>query len=115
MVASVPDEVEVKLEATPEALDALARQRAVGAYRLRPRRAQALHTVYLDTPTHALAHAGVALRLRRDGHRWEATAKWPGRVDGALHARPELTVGLTGEPTLPFVLPEGPLRDHLRA
>jgi len=113
--AAVPHEVEVKLEAPPEALAAIARLRTLGPFRLRPRRTQALHTVYLDTATHALAHAGVALRLRRDGRRWEATAKWPGRVDGTLHARPELTVALPGEPTLPFVLPDGPLRRQLRS
>ncbi|MDX2171217.1 MAG: CHAD domain-containing protein, partial [Deltaproteobacteria bacterium] len=115
MVVAVPDEVEVKLEATPEAIEAIARLRSTGAYRLAPRRVQELHTVYLDTATHALAHAGIALRLRRDGRRWEATAKWPGRVSGGLHARPELTVPLAGDPVLPFVLPAGPLRDHLHA
>lgn len=111
---AIPDEVEVKLEAPTEAIEAIGRLRSVGTYRLRPRRVQELHTVYLDTATHALARAGVALRLRRDGRHWEATAKWPGRVSGALHARPELTVPLPGEPALPFALPEGPLREHLR-
>ncbi|MEO8604026.1 MAG: CHAD domain-containing protein [bacterium] len=111
----MPNEVEVKLAAPLTALAAIGRLRTLGDFRLRPRRAHALHTVYLDTATHALARAGVALRLRRDGRRWEATAKWPGRVDGTLHARPELNVALPGEPLLPFVLPDGPLRDQLRA
>src|SRR5215468_61002 len=112
----VPAEIEIKLEAaTAEDLRDIARQRGLGSYRLRRRRTLELHSRYLDTREFALARAGVALRLRRTGRAWEATAKWSGRVAGALHERPELTVALREEPSLPFVLPGGPLRAHLTA
>src|SRR5215468_3135287 len=112
----VPAEIEIKLEAaTAEDLRDIARQRGLGSYRLRRRRTLELHSRYLDTRGFALARAGVALRLRRSGRGWEATAKWSGRVAGSLHERPELTVALPEEPALPFVLPDGPLRVQLTA
>jgi triphosphatase len=112
----VPDEVEVKLEAaSAEELRHISQLRVVGAYRLRPRRAVRLHSVYLDTRDLALARAGIALRVRRAGRSWEATAKWGGRVAGSLHQRPELTVALPAEPAMPFKLPDGPLRTQLTA
>src|SRR4030095_13743691 len=89
--------------------------RVPARFRRRPRGVQHLHSVYLDTRDFALARAGIALRLRRAGRSWEATAKWSGRVAGALHERPELTVALPGEPTSPFTLPDGPLRTQLTA
>ncbi|MBX3028464.1 CHAD domain-containing protein [bacterium] len=112
---AIPDEIEVKLEATSgDVLDAIAGVGALGDYRLRRRRVAALQTTYLDTPTLALARAGVAVRLRRHGRRWEATAKWPGRVRGTLHTRPELTVPLAAPPAAPFRLPDGPLQETLQ-
>lgn len=113
--APIPDEIEVKLEASSaEVLGEIARLTALGDYRLRRRRPQALQTTYFDTSGLALARAGVAVRLRRQGRRWEATAKWPGRVRGALHTRPELTVPLAGAPATPLQLPDGPLRETLQ-
>lgn len=114
-VESTPAEVEVKLEAGADQLGQIAQLRELGPYRLRPRRAQRLHTVYLDTKNLALARAGVALRLRHAGRSWEVSAKWGGRVVGSLHERSELTVVLPGEPAVPFKLPEGPLRIQLMA
>jgi inorganic triphosphatase YgiF len=111
----IPDEVEVKLEAASrDALEQIAALSALPPYRLRRRRVQALETTYLDTADLALVRARVALRVRRNGRRWEATAKWPGRVAGALHTRPELTVPLPGPPAAPFEPPAGPLRDALQ-
>ncbi len=94
-------------------LDAIARLASIGPYRLKRRRAQWLHSVYLDTTDFTLARRGVALRLRRDGRRWEATVKWSGRVRGAIHERPEITVRLPRRPRWPFSLPAGPLQAHL--
>lgn len=112
----VPAEVEIKLEAAAaDDLHHIAQLRRLGRFRLRRRGVHALHTIYLDTRDHALTRAGIALRLRRTGTEWEATAKWSGRVDGALHERPELTVALPREPALPFKLPDGPLHMHLAA
>lgn len=113
---SVPAEIEVKLEVgSADDLRHLAQLRVVGRFRLRPRRAVHLHSLYLDTRDLALARAGIALRVRRIGRAWEATAKWSGRVAGALHERPELTVALPGEPAAPFTLPDGPLCTQLTA
>jgi inorganic triphosphatase YgiF len=113
--APMPEEIEVKLEVTsPDVLHEIAALRTLGPYRLRRRRAQALRTTYLDTAGLALARAGVAVRVRQHGRRWEVTAKWPGRVRGTLHTRPELTVPLPGPPATPLRLPEGPLEETLQ-
>jgi len=112
--ADVPAEVEVKLEAAAaDDLRHIAQLHSLGRFRLRGRGVRRLHSTYLDTRDHALTRAGVALRVRRNGRAWEATAKWMGSVAGALHERPELTVALPGEPRAPFALPDGPLRMHL--
>jgi len=112
----VPAELEAKLLVARESdLRAIARLSAIGPYPVRVRDAVRLHSLYLDTADLTLAAHGVALRLRRQGGRWEATAKWAGQVDEAVHERPELTVPLDRVPTTPFVLPDGPLRVHLVA
>lgn len=115
MEASEPAaEVEGKLLVPSEpGLDRIARLTRLGRHRLRRRRSQRLHSVYLDTPDFSLTRHGVALRLRRDGTSWEATVKWSGNVDGAVHDRPELNVRLASTPELPFALPEGPLRTYV--
>jgi triphosphatase len=101
------DEIEIKLAAsTPEVLRRIAQLRSLGAYRLAPQRTAHLRTTYLDTPDRALTRAGMALRLRRSGRRWEASIKWSGHVQGALHARPELTVPLSTPPGSPFQPPD---------
>jgi triphosphatase len=112
----VPAELEAKLLVPRDSdLRAIGRLTAVGPYPLRARDAVRLHSLYLDTADLTLARHGVALRVRRQAGRWEATAKWAGRVDAAVHERPELTVPLDRAPQMPFLLPEGPLRMHLRA
>jgi triphosphatase len=112
----IPLEVEAKL-LVPAGLDvrAIARLTHIGAYALQPRGAVRLHSSYLDTPDLTLARNGVALRLRRQGRRWEATVKWAGHVAGDVHERPELTVALPRAPRLPFVPPPGPLHTRLAA
>lgn len=110
----VPSEVEGKLLIpTERGRRVLSRLERIGAYPLRPLDAQRLHSIYLDTADFALARQSIALRLRRAGKRWEATAKWSGRSEGAVHERPELTVPLPGRPQLPFTLPDGALRSAL--
>jgi len=109
-------EVEAKL-IVPRVSDlrAIARLRQVADFRLCPRGVAKLHSLYLDTAEHVLARHGVALRLRRHGGGWEATAKWAGEVKGTLHERPEINVALPAKPDLPFVLPAGPLHVQLAA
>ena len=87
----------------------------LGAHPLRARGVARLHSLYVDTAAMTLARHRVALRLRQHGNRWEATAKWAGRIDGTVHERPELTVALPGRPEIPFQLPQGPLHIHLAA
>jgi triphosphatase len=112
----VPPEVEAKL-LLPEGGDlrAIARLEQLGRYRVQAHGTARLHSVYLDTADFALAHHGVALRLRRHGGHWEATAKWAGSVRGDVYERPELTVPLPRAPRTPFTPPPGPLALHLTA
>jgi inorganic triphosphatase YgiF len=112
--ASIPQEIEAKL-LTPDVvtLSDIAKLKELGPYRLWPRRTLELHTVYLDTVQFTLARQGIALRVRRDRARWEATIKWSGREKGMMHTRPELTVRLASAPAFPFALRQGPLANHL--
>lgn len=115
-MTTIPIEVEAKLLAPDaRALTAIARLRTIGPYRLRPRPAARLRSVYLDTRDLTLARRGIALRLRRRGRRWELTAKWGGRRHGAIHQRPELTIPINGSPTMPLRLPRGDLQERLGA
>jgi inorganic triphosphatase YgiF len=112
--AAIPEEVEAKLVVPrPALLSAIARLKDLGPYRLRLRQTVRLHTIYLDTAEFALARHGVALRLRRNRTRWEASIKWSGREDGMVHTRPELTVRLPRPPAFPFSVPAGPLAIQL--
>jgi triphosphatase len=112
----VPTEIEAKL-LVPHAsdFDAIARVVQFGSYQLRARDTLRLHSLYVDTAAFTLVRQAVAVRLRRAGPRWEATAKWAGEVEDSVHERPELTVALAHAPRFPFALPEGPLRLHLGA
>jgi inorganic triphosphatase YgiF len=112
--AAIPEEVEAKLLVPrPALLSAIARLKDLGPYRLRLRQTVRLHTIYLDTAEFTLARHGVALRLRRNRTRWEASIKWSGREDGIVHTRPELTVRLPRPPSFPFTVPAGPLATQL--
>lgn len=114
--SSIPAELEAKLLAPGEGtLRAVARLAQIGPYRLAVRDTVRLHSRYLDTAELALARQGIALRLRRCGRRWEATAKWESRTDGDLHERPELTVALRGRPRMPFELKHPELTESLAA
>jgi triphosphatase len=111
-----PWEIEAKLTLR-RAVDArsIAALRQLGSHRLRVLSTLRLRTIYLDTPTSRLARHGIALRVRRTGSNWEATAKWGGSVDGAVHKRAELTVPLGAPPRFPLHLAPGPLATQLTA
>ena len=111
----VATELEVKLLVDRERdLDELSRLTRLGHYRLRQRAPQHLYSVYLDTRDLALSRHGVGVRVRRADATWEATVKWAGSVNGAVHRRPELNVALAGAPRFPFAAPSE-LRVHLTA
>lgn len=71
----IETELKISLDAAGEAR--LERHPGLKAMRAAPRRIQQLVSVYYDTPDHALAAAGIALRLRKDGRRWLQTVKRP--------------------------------------
>ena len=103
--ATIPQEIEAKLLVPrPAILSTVARLKDLGPYHLRPQQTVRLHTLYLDTTEFTLARQGVALRLRRNRTRWEASIKWSGQEDGMVHSRPELTVPLSRPPSFPFSL-----------
>lgn len=96
----MPAEIELKLAldraAVPRAAE-IARHPAVLAVRKGRLRTSRLISTYYDTPDFELEHAGIALRLRRDGTRWLQTVKGPplASAGGALHAHDELEWPLT--------------------
>ena len=91
-IAGVP-EIELKLQVPAAGLPALKRAVCRG-------RVQRIHlrALYFDTPERALAAAGLALRLRREGRRWVQTVKGAG--DGPI-ARLEHEVVLSASRDAP--------------
>jgi len=81
----VADEVELKLELTLPAAEALQRSGVLtGAPRVTRHR-----SIYFDTPDHQLAAAGLSLRIRADGDGRIQTVKAGGAPAAGLFARPE--------------------------
>src|SRR6185369_1104210 len=63
--------------------------RAAAALSGIPASAKRMVAIYFDTPRHDLAHARMALRLRREGRRWMQTLKAGGKSTGGMHERSE--------------------------
>ncbi|QJR16648.1 CYTH and CHAD domain-containing protein [Usitatibacter palustris] len=95
-----PTETELKFAIAPE--DAKAFERAPALKKSKPRR-QRLLNLYFDTPDHALADAGMALRLRKAGGRWTQALKGGTSGTGGLHSRGEWEFPRK-EPTLDLTL-----------
>jgi inorganic triphosphatase YgiF len=84
----IETELKITLDAGAEAR--LRRHPALAKLRACPPRTSVLVSVYFDTAEHALARAGVALRLRKVGRRWVQTVKrGSGRAAGGLHTHVE--------------------------
>jgi len=79
------DEIELKLELTPESMDVLeAAGLFTGAPEIIVQRA-----IYFDTPDYDLAKAGLSLRVRREGERCVQTIKVEGATAAGMFVRPE--------------------------
>lgn len=109
---ALPVETELKLRIAPEAATAIARHPAVAAVRRGRARTVRLVSTYYDTADGALARAGVALRLRRDGRRWVQTVKGPATVPqaGGLAARAEFEWPVRGRALDPLRFATTPFR-----
>ncbi|MDK9724804.1 MAG: CHAD domain-containing protein [Sterolibacteriaceae bacterium MAG5] len=81
------DEVELKLALPESAQRAL--QRLPLLKHAVSRKTDRLINLYYDTPDLDLHKRGIALRLRRQGHRWLQTVKCAGRSAAGLTTRPE--------------------------
>jgi inorganic triphosphatase YgiF len=92
-------EIELKLLVAPQDLVRVERHPALKGMRRWAARREHLATVYYDTPDFALAHEGVALRVRRSGERSIQTLKGEGLAAAGLHAREELEWPLAGNGT----------------
>lgn len=90
---------EIELKVTLDAAEAarLRRHPDLAALRAAPRRIERLVSIYVDTEGHALAGAGIALRLRRIGRRWVQTVKSGRTAGGAgLYVQDELEAPAPG-------------------
>ncbi|MBP7241110.1 CYTH and CHAD domain-containing protein [Amaricoccus sp.] len=90
-------ETELKIALDHAEAARLARSPALPGLREGPRQRKRLVSIYVDTAGHALAEAGVALRLRRIGRRWVQTVKRGRRAGGAgLFSQEEIEVPAPG-------------------
>lgn len=82
-------EIELKRRVADEAaLERVAAAATRRGARVEPPVEQTNH--FFDTAARTLRAAGLAIRLREEAGRWILTSKAGGRVDGAVHSRPEL-------------------------
>ena len=82
---------------------------AAELFRLAPQR-RSVASIYYDTPRQELRHAGVALRLRRDGGRWLQTLKAEGAPHAGLASRAEWELPVRGRRLQPGAFPGEEIR-----
>lgn len=101
MTDSQPKEVELKLAATGEAMDALIGSPLLRGHARSSLRSRQLVTTYYDTDDHRLARRQLALRVRQAGRKFVQTLKTASDGQGAEVARGEWEVELPdGTPQL---------------
>jgi inorganic triphosphatase YgiF len=86
-VASVADEIELKLALPKSAVKAVKTHPLLVA--AGPPKRVRLRSIYFDTPEFALREHGASLRVRRVGRTWVQTFKQGGTADAGLHRRVE--------------------------
>jgi inorganic triphosphatase YgiF len=91
-----PRETELKLVLAPELAERLLESPLLQKRLAAPARSQKLASVYWDTPERRLSGRGLALRVRRVGHRHIQTLKTASREIGAVRDRGEWEVALPG-------------------
>lgn len=82
-------EIELKLALTPEDMARIASHPCLNAWRLADPAAKSLSSVYFDTPDHALAARGIAVRVRRVSGGFVQTVKCAGTAVSGLFDRDE--------------------------
>lgn len=99
-----PHEIELKLLASPQALEQLRDSEFVARHARNRGVTRRLHAVYYDTPERLLSREGVSLRVRRSGRRYVMTAKRAASETDPL-ARAEWEVALPDTRPDPALLP----------
>lgn len=91
-------ELEVKLLIEPATMASMRRSPALRGNRAKTRR---LHSVYFDTPDQRLRRGGIALRVRRQGNRYQQTVKLKCETKPGMFARHEIEAFIAGpQPSL---------------
>ncbi len=84
-----PQEVELKLEVEPDALEKVLAHPLLQTQSHDTPVTQDLHSIYFDTPDHALKQAGISCRIRRNGNQRIQTIKAARSPDGIALSRSE--------------------------
>jgi triphosphatase len=103
---TVGQEIEIKLTIDAAFLDRILRHPLVVRYAEGPHLQLQLFNTYYDTPALALHSHRMALRVRRDGHRFVQTLKTRGESRGGLSRRGEWEWSLPDGVLQPALIPQ---------
>jgi inorganic triphosphatase YgiF len=90
------NELELKLELTPEELRRLHSHPALGDLAVSDPVTRILRSIYYDTPDHRLKMLGISLRLRSDGEGWLQTVKSGTAVEAGVSSPLEIEAPTAG-------------------